>query len=515
MTEPGGSFIQRVRDLYAHERVPAPRDPFDPARAYSTGRGVGYAAAALEAEVSRVASAVEHTRNDTLNIAAFSLGQLVAGGELDEATVTHELTVAARSAGLAESEIGQTIASGLRAGAMSPRTVPPRDLATAPLHVLAAELPTPAVRENAPAPSPGVAELTTRLVDAERARREARRLVDAEERESLSAWPNRAVDGASFALDLPATTPAIWGEGDEVLWAQGEALIIAGGQGSGKTTLAGQLVMARLGLIKTVLGFPVVPGARRVLYLAMDRPMQAARSLARVVRPEWRECLAGHLVVWKGPPPHDFAARPETLAEMCDRFDADTVFIDSIKDSAVGIAKDEVGAAYNRARQIAISAGVEVEELHHQVKTGQGGGKPTGINDVYGSVWITSGAGSVLLLVGDPGDPVVEMRHLKQPAETVGPLDIRHDHATGMSSVVYGLDLVDLARFQPRGLTVRAASAAMFGGDEPTKAQIERARRRLDRLTRDGALRCVESATPGGTATYFRSSGPEETSFYG
>jgi hypothetical protein len=47
------------------------------------------------------------------------------------------------------------------------------------------------------------------------------------------------VDGARFILDQPSTIPAVWGEGAQVLWAEGEALMIAGGQGLGKTTLAG------------------------------------------------------------------------------------------------------------------------------------------------------------------------------------------------------------------------------------------------------------------------------------
>jgi hypothetical protein len=36
--------------------------------------------------------------------------------------------------------------------------------------------------------------------------------------------------------------------------------------------------------------------------------------------------------------------------------------------------------------------------------------------------WLTSGAGSVILLNGQPGDPIVSLHHLKQPAAAVGPL---------------------------------------------------------------------------------------------
>lgn len=113
------SWLETVRT----DRRKAPViDLFDPAR--STGRSGGYAQAALDAECERVMEAVNGTRNHTLNRAAFSLGQLVAGGELDMGTVIRELTAAAKLVGLDDSEITPTIQSGLRSGAASPRTVP-------------------------------------------------------------------------------------------------------------------------------------------------------------------------------------------------------------------------------------------------------------------------------------------------------------------------------------------------------------------------------------------------------
>src|SRR5690606_31180538 len=107
----------------------APADPFDapaapPGPAGGGDRAAGYAAAALDQEADAVRTAPQGTRNDTLNKAAFSLGQLVAGGELDEATVVTVLTDAARSAGLTEKEIGKTINSGLSKGKLNPRTAP-------------------------------------------------------------------------------------------------------------------------------------------------------------------------------------------------------------------------------------------------------------------------------------------------------------------------------------------------------------------------------------------------------
>ena len=110
----------------------APWEPVPPepsggdsfARPYATGHGSGYAQTALNQEIQRVMSAVEGTRNDTLNRAAFSLGQLVAAGELDRDQVERELTAAAELVGLQPREIQRTIASGLSGGHAKPRTTP-------------------------------------------------------------------------------------------------------------------------------------------------------------------------------------------------------------------------------------------------------------------------------------------------------------------------------------------------------------------------------------------------------
>ncbi|MFQ5736778.1 MAG: YfjI family protein, partial [Thermodesulfobacteriota bacterium] len=68
--------------------------------------------------------ATEGARNDTLNRAAFSLGTLVAGGELDKRPVEVALLSAAISIGLTEFEARATIKSGMEAGALEPRTAP-------------------------------------------------------------------------------------------------------------------------------------------------------------------------------------------------------------------------------------------------------------------------------------------------------------------------------------------------------------------------------------------------------
>lgn len=86
-----------------------------------------YFTAALRAELADVAAAPAPTptqpgtRNDTLNRAAFRLGQLVAAGYGTLAEVELHLLDAALTAGLTEFEAQATIASGLRAGQQHPR----------------------------------------------------------------------------------------------------------------------------------------------------------------------------------------------------------------------------------------------------------------------------------------------------------------------------------------------------------------------------------------------------------
>lgn len=307
--------------------------------------------------------------------------------------------------------------------------------------------------------------------------------------------PYRFLGGGSFILDTSPDPDPLWGEGQDVLLAEGEALIIAGPQGVGKTTLAQQLALGRCGFSEyaDLLGYPVTPGRRRVLYLAMDRPKQAARSFRRMVGEAWRSELDERLAVWQGPPPHDLARIPGLLLALARDAGADTVIVDSLKDAALGLSDDEVGSGYNRARQHALTGGVEVIELHHNRKAGQGRTERPTIDDLYGSTWLSSGAGSVLLLNGSPGDPVVSLFHLKQPCAEVGPLRISHDYLTGRSQVWHSADL--LAVVQAKGsLTAREAAAVLFDAEKPTTAEVEKARRKLDKMARDGLLSVT---TPG------------------
>jgi bifunctional DNA primase/polymerase-like protein len=95
-----------------------------PLPALDLAQGRAYALAAFREETRRVAQAPVGTRNDTLNRAAFSLGQLVEAGLIPPLPVMTGLADAAARAGLPADEASRTIRSGLSAGARKPRPAP-------------------------------------------------------------------------------------------------------------------------------------------------------------------------------------------------------------------------------------------------------------------------------------------------------------------------------------------------------------------------------------------------------
>jgi replicative DNA helicase len=313
----------------------------------------------------------------------------------------------------------------------------------------------------------------------------------------------RAIPGGAFVLDAPEHVPAIWGADDQVLWARDEALMCCGPQGVGKSTIAQQIVRARLGLAGcNVLGYPVEPGKGHVLYIAGDRPSQIARSMRRMFTETDRETLDARLIVWKGQLPFDLANDPSKLAALALKHQADTLVIDSLKDIAPSLSDETVGSAINRAIQLAIEAGVQVLTLHHQRKSNADNRRPRTLSDVYGSGWLTAGHGSVFLLWGEPGDPLVELAHLKQPAEEVGPLDLSHDHEHGETTRRERPSAWSLLQAATNGgVSAKDAAAAIYDRT-PTPAQTEKARRQLEKLTIDGYAVRVDPVVAGAAILY-------------
>jgi hypothetical protein len=86
--------------------------------------GTAWARAALESEAAAVRAGQVGERNTILNRSAFSLGQIVAAGDLDHEVVERVLIDSAVTSGLTEREAHMTVTSGLRAGRQYPRTPP-------------------------------------------------------------------------------------------------------------------------------------------------------------------------------------------------------------------------------------------------------------------------------------------------------------------------------------------------------------------------------------------------------
>lgn len=328
------------------------------------------------------------------------------------------------------------------------------------------------------------------------------RLTELSANVAAPAAAERMVTGTAFMDAEGVDYPTIWGQADEVLWAAGQSLFITGPTGVGKSTLMIQLVAARLGLQSDVLGFETAMSKARVLYLAMDRPAQILRLFKRrFTDPQDRDALESDLRVWKGPLERDLAHDPALLTRLAHEADADTVIIDSLKDTTAELSTDEAGGGINRALQTALAEGIEVAVLHHQRKGAQGV-KPKSIEDMHGNSAFKNGAGSVLLLWGAAGDSEIELVHLKQPVMEVGPLNIVHDHQRGLTSVARApSDPLQVLKTTPGGVSAEALAQRDAGRDQPTGNQIRRAERKLDGLvTKHLALK--REGEDGRPATY-------------
>jgi hypothetical protein len=251
--------------------------------------------------------------------------------------------------------------------------------------------------------------------------------------EAAAAHKLRIVGGDEFMYGEMDEELKIWGNGLISGWAPGESLMIFGPPGVGKSTLMHQLMLGRLGLVEQVLGMAVHDSGGRVFYLAADRPRQLRRAMRRFARPEWREVFADRLVLHEGPLPVDITTPhgKDWVADQAQFHKADTVIVDSIKDVCPSPSEDGPANGYNLARQECIARGIEWLEGHHNRKASDGNRRPNKLDDVYGSRWLTGGAGSVLCLWGEAGDRVIELTQLKSPAGYFNPTQIEINFSTG------------------------------------------------------------------------------------
>lgn len=83
-----------------------------------------WAEAGLQAEVDKVRAAANGSRDTTLNTAAYSVGQLVGGGFLNEESATEALVAAGLATGQEEALVNKTVKHAMADGAANPRTGP-------------------------------------------------------------------------------------------------------------------------------------------------------------------------------------------------------------------------------------------------------------------------------------------------------------------------------------------------------------------------------------------------------
>jgi P4 family phage/plasmid primase-like protien len=128
-SSPKGGVADLPESVYAFlEQLGATRKQAEPKPAAKRGPRKtssdvrnGYAQAALDKECDAIESATEGNRNNRLNVAAFSLGQLIGAQVLDQVGTEQALMESARRAGLGQAESIATIRSGIDAGMLKPR----------------------------------------------------------------------------------------------------------------------------------------------------------------------------------------------------------------------------------------------------------------------------------------------------------------------------------------------------------------------------------------------------------
>jgi replicative DNA helicase len=322
----------------------------------------------------------------------------------------------------------------------------------------------------------------------------------AEIRKSVQEAEPLMLEPGGVIFDEPDLPAALWGRGAQVIAARGEPTMIYSPTGIGKTTLAQRVALAAIGIGDShVLGFEVHPIDGRVLYIAADRPRQAKRSVRRMVTNDDRAVLDER---WRFESRRRFRIdpdEPDRLYNLAKQAEARLLVIDSLKDVVSKLSTDESGGAYNDAVQVCVANGVEVITNHHPRKAPSEGRSMLSLDDVYGSAWITAGQGSVIALQGVVGEGVARWRHLKVPAEEVGPFDVEFDYDTGTVKTIGHRDALDyLGQVGFEGATTRDVCKYVTGKAEPTDAEIKRVSRRPKGYENDGY---VYGEMETGTAT--------------
>jgi hypothetical protein len=254
-----------------------------------------------------------------------------------------------------------------------------------------------------------------------------------------------ALDPLTFVEQHSRVEP-LWGIGDErPYWASGEALILVGADGTHKTTIGQGLALRQAGIWHDpcLLGLKVRRVDGPVLYLALDRPAQQARSLTRFTSRLDNEALAmlpERLVVWSGPLPGWVGSTPNGLTDFVAALGDErgcsfgATIIDNVSDLYGNLADTDIASVAGQSVNRCASAGIETAALHHQRKRDTKSKKyPESIDDIYGGRMFTKATGTVLGLhrVMDSDDAPLTVTHLKAPLGFRGKVTVIPELATG------------------------------------------------------------------------------------
>lgn len=306
----------------------------------------------------------------------------------------------------------------------------------------------------------------------------------------LDACSDQAFDGVAF-LESGIDTEPLWGVGQQALMAPGQGSMVFGTDGAGKSTIMQQFTLARTGLSNDeVLGFPVVQSDQPILYLALDRPEQIRRSIARMVDltdAAVRDRLKRKVIVWRGALPYHCDLDPKAFADWVMQIGGDDlglVVADSVKDMVSSCTEDSAGMGFNDTVQHITSRGVEFACCHHNRKPNATNARPRKLADVYGSRWLTAGLGSVLN-IWKLDDQRRELTQLKTPyGNPVEPVEYADDYQRGISSTTERWTdtlVTALATAGDKGLTDAEAVAEAFKVG-PTDDSYHACRKRITRL---------------------------------
>jgi hypothetical protein len=439
----------------------------------SNGHGPpSYGAAALRAELDDLSQAVPGTRNDSLNRAAFALGQLVAGGELAQAEVEAGLLVTARGIGLDDTEAVPVIQRGLAAGSAQPRSAPAQTINTGlgggligqPLN--GAPLPPPATPNQAP-PPPATGPYLYTAIDA--------------------LAPQPPIDWVVDGLLPTASTAIVFGQpGSKKTWSCLDlaVCICQGAPWLGFATKPGSVLL-----------IDEESGPRRLLRRMGDsiRGHQGDETL-----PIFATSLHG-FNFWTNAPAHG----AQVLLGLIQQVQARVVIIDALADVMLGGDENAVKDAqpvFHALRQVAEASGAAIVVIHHATKATGG---------YRGSTAIAGAVDLLLEVTSKPNEPTVTFETTKardSEPQTFGGECHWQTNTFVMTACAGSASAASNYTKGERAILLWLAG----NGDRGTSAEIEAGtgyasgtvRNAIAGLVRDGILQRIGTVTIGTTGLY-------------